>query len=676
MWTIVRRFQGIGKTAGLDIGVLCAAYYLAFLIRFEGMPPREQWNVLWGSLPAVVALKVLLLAALKVPQLTWRYISLIEARRIAGALALASGLLAVLCLNSAALGGGPAGALWGKIPVGVLVIDFALGLLGLLGLRVSARLWNERHERATAPAPRFIIQVPALLIGAGAAGALVAKEVRACPSAGIHPLGFVDDDPTKVGTIIHGLRVLGSTAEMGRIVKDCGARQAIVTIGDLPREKLRRLVQACKQAGISTKVIPGIREMMDGSVNLSALREVSVQDVLRRDSVQLDTHAIAGVLRGRRVLVTGAGGSIGSELCREAVRFEPDVLVLVEKSEYNLFQIHRQLAERFPRLKVVPCIADICDRSRLRQIFATWRPEVVLHAAAHKHVPMMEWNPGEAVKNNVLGTRLLADIADGSGVTHFVMISTDKAVNPSSIMGVSKRIAELYVRALSERSRTAFVTVRFGNVLGSSGSVIPLFMEQIARGGPVTVTHPEMTRYFMTIPEACQLVLQAAAMGRGGELFVLDMGQPVKIVDLARDLIRLSCSSPDDIEIRFMGVRPGEKLFEELSSTEEQVRKTQHPQIFIGRSRVEPWAEINCQIEELGQLADSADVAALVAKIKQIVPEYELHAPAYRDPSPCPLPAPVPALAEPVAVPTGRVPLSDREVIIPDSPEPALSGVV
>jgi FlaA1/EpsC-like NDP-sugar epimerase len=640
-WITLHRPQVIGRV-GLDIAMLCVAYYLAFLIRYEGVPPPAAQDLLWGTLPGVVALQLLFLTALKVPRLTWRYISLIEARRIVAALGLASAALLAWRLGTAGCPPGPGG----PVPVGALVIDFELALLGMLGLRVCTRLWDERREWAAADAPK-VIRVPILLIGAGKAGTLVAKEIRACPWAGLHPLGFVDDDPAKAGTIIHGLRVLGTTADLERIIQASGARQAVVTIGDLPREKLRQLVQACKQAGIPTKVIPGIREMVDGSVNLSTIREVSVQDVLSRDGVLLETHAIARVLRGRRLLVTGAGGSIGSELCREAARFEPALLVLVEKSEYNLFQVHRQLAERFPGLETVPCIADICDRSRMRQVFAAWRPDVVLHAAAHKHVPMMEWNPGEAIKNNVLGTRLLADTAAAHGVAHFVMISTDKAVNPSSIMGVSKRIAELYVRAVSERSRTAFVTVRFGNVLGSSGSVIPIFMEQIARGGPVTVTHPDMTRYFMTIPEACQLVLQAAAMGQGGELFVLDMGQPVKIVDLARDLIRLAGPSASDVEIRFMGVRPGEKLFEELSSKEEQVRKTRHPQIFIGRARAKPWEEINRQIDELGELADGADVAGLVARIKEVIPEYEQHAPPFRAPSPHPPTEPDPAAAVP-----------------------------
>lgn len=644
MWTTSLRTP---IKAGLDSVVLCIAYYLAFLIRYEGASKSAAWDLFWGSLAGVVALKMLFLTVLKIPRLTWRYISLIEACRIAFGLALASGVLVAWRLISAGFGGGHADSPWSLIPFGVFVADFEFALLGLLGLRVSARLWDERRERLTADAPR-VIRVPTLLVGAGMAGTLVAKEIRACPWAGIHPLGFVDDDPAKVGTIIHGLRVLGSTADIEKIVKKYGARQAIVTIGDLPREKLRQLVQFCKQAGISAKVIPRIREMMDGSVNLSTLREVSVQNVLNREGVLLETHAIAGVLRGRRLLVTGAGGSIGSELCREAARFEPDVLVLVEKSEYNLFQVHRQLAERFPRLEIIPCIADICDRSRLRQIMAAWRPDVVLHAAAHKHVPLMEWNPGEAIKNNVLGTRLLADVAAAHGVTHFILISTDKAVNPSSIMGVSKRIAELYIRAMSERSRTAFVTVRFGNVLGSSGSVIPIFLEQISRGGPVTVTHPEMKRYFMTIPEACQLVLQAAAMGNGGELFVLEMGQQVKIVDLARDLIRLTGCSLSDVEIRFMGIRPGEKLFEELSSTEEQVRKTLHPQIYVGRSRAKPWEEINRQIDELGELADSTDVARLVAKIKEVVPEYELP-PSCRTHSSKPLPAREPAPTEPAS---------------------------
>jgi FlaA1/EpsC-like NDP-sugar epimerase len=337
---------------------------------------------------------------------------------------------------------------------------------------------------------------------------------------------------------------------------------------------------------------------------------------------------------GQTVLVTGAGGSIGSELCRILAGLKPARLVLVEMAENSLFHIHGSLVEAFPagsgdprRTEIVPCIADIGDESRMDAIFAAYRPSLVFHAAAHKHVPMMEWNPGEAVKNNVLGTRTIASIASAWNVERFVMISTDKAVNPTSVMGVSKRIAELFIGALGQQSRTRFMTVRFGNVLGSAGSVIPIFKRQIAQGGPVTVTHPEMKRYFMTIPEACQLVIQAAAMGQGGELFILDMGEPVKIVDLARDLIRLSGLEPDeDIELRFTGLRPGEKLFEELSLGEEDALKTSHPRIFIGRVKAASLDWINGMIDDLGVLAMGSDVGPVFGKLRAIVPEYECQA--------------------------------------------------
>jgi FlaA1/EpsC-like NDP-sugar epimerase len=322
------------------------------------------------------------------------------------------------------------------------------------------------------------------------------------------------------------------------------------------------------------------------------------------------------------VLVSGAGGSIGSELCRQVCRFAPRTLILLEQAENPLFHIHRELLAAHPDLRLVPCIADVCDRPRVEAVFAEHRPDVVFHAAAHKHVPMMEWNPGEAIKNNVVGTRTLADVADRSGTGAFVMISTDKAVNPTSIMGASKRVAELYTQALSRRSKTRFVTVRFGNVLGSAGSVIPIFKEQIARGGPVTVTHPEMKRYFMTIPEACQLVLQAGTMGQGGEIFILDMGEPVKIVDLARDLIRLSGFEPDDIDIEFTGMRPGEKLFEELSVGDENAQKTHHPKIFVGKTQAPALADLEPPLADLVASANGADLAGIRARLAALVPEF------------------------------------------------------
>jgi FlaA1/EpsC-like NDP-sugar epimerase len=615
----------------LDVAVLCGAYGLAFLIRFEGAVPPRELELLTHFVGYVVCLQLLCLAAFRVPSVPWRYAGLPEAERIWLALGVAGCVLTamkVVCTDlSPALGTSG----YGRIPFGVLVIDLVLSFLGVTGLRATTRLWVEWRQRRTAARGASRQKVPTLLIGADGAGALVAKEVAAHPEVGIEPLGFLDDDPHKRGMVIHGLRVLGTAADIERVGKAVGARQALITIENLSGAGTRRLQDLCSRCGISAKVIPGIRDVVEGRISLSKIRDVSIEDLLCRDPVRLDSRAIAAKVASRRIVITGAGGSIGSELCRVVCRFGPAVLVLVEQAENSLFQVHRELANTFPGLRLAPCIADICDGPRMEEIFERWQPEVVFHAAAHKHVPMMEWNPGEAIKNNVFGTRQLADLADAAGVGEFVMISTDKAVNPTSVMGVSKRIAEIYIQALSQRSRTRFVTVRFGNVLGSNGSVIPIFKEQISRGGPVTVTHPEMKRYFMTIPEACQLVLQAASMGQGGEIFVLDMGEPVKIVDLARDLIRLSGLAPEEIEVRFTGLRPGEKLFEELSLKEENARKTHHPKIFIGRLHPQEWDMVNGQLQELQELVGDGDVGAVFRKLKEIVPEYSSPVPSYLD---------------------------------------------
>ena len=362
-------------------------------------------------------------------------------------------------------------------------------------------------------------------------------------------------------------------------------------------------------------------------MQVSQLRDVAIEDLLGREPVRLDMEVISSAMRGQVVLVSGAGGSIGSEICRQVCRFQPRALVLVERTENALFEVHRELEAAFPRVPVFPCVADVGDAPRMAGLFQEHRPTIVFHAAAHKHVPMMEWNAAEAVKNNVIGTKALADLSDAHRVERFVMISTDKAVNPTSVMGVSKRVAEIYIQALSVRSRTRFVTVRFGNVLGSAGSVIPIFRQQIEAGGPVTVTHPDMKRYFMTIPEASQLVLQAGMMGEGGEIFILDMGKPVRIADLARDLILLSGLKPDeDVEIRYTGVRPGEKLFEELSVASENVDRTRHPKIFVGRFRPHSWESVERQLAELEATVRRRpwDVRA---KLREIVPEYR--------PAPC-----------------------------------------
>jgi FlaA1/EpsC-like NDP-sugar epimerase len=620
----VKRSWGSIKAGKLvvDFLVLSVAYYLSFLLRFEFNLSTQQVEVVSQSTLALFFIQYVCLIVCQVPQRSWQYVSIFDLRRIITALVLAASLL-IFCFWNATFFKAflPAFHLE-MIPRSVILIDLLLALIGVTGVRVSVRAlfeWLDRRQCGRCKA----VKIPTILIGAGRTGAEVVKEIAAHPETGIHPIGFLDDDPTNRGRVIHGIRVLGPITDLGELVRNYGVQQALITTGKSSGDYVRRVLELCKDTGIPTKIIPPIRSILEGKLSLSAIRDVDIEDLLRRDPVQLDIGAIADFVKARTILITGAGGSIGSELCRTVCRFGAATLILVEQAENNLFQIHSELTQHFSAIKVIPCLADICDAARMRQIFSLYRPTIVLHAAAHKHVPMMEWNSGEAIKNNVLGTRTIAELADQCGVSEFVMISTDKAVNPTSVMGASKRVAEIYIQALSQRSQTRFVAVRFGNVLGSNGSVVPTFKEQIARGGPITITHPDMKRYFMTIPEACELVLQAATMGEGGEIFILDMGQPVQIVALARDLIRLSGLSSEDIEIRYTGLRPGEKLFEELALEDEVAQKTQHPKIFIGRLKSGNWTEINSALDDLQAVANCLDSERIVEELKRIVPEFQ-----------------------------------------------------
>jgi FlaA1/EpsC-like NDP-sugar epimerase len=606
-----------------DVAILATAYAAAYVVRFEAAVPGLMWRTLAWTLPYVVAAQYALLRAFGVHRLAWRYVSIPDVRRIAYVV----GASACILIATRILGVQAARAYEpitrAIIPFGVTLTDSAFAFLGLTGVRVVRRMLAEHFESGSRVV-RTTTRLPTMLIGAGRAGVLVAKEIAARPDLGILPVGFLDDDPNKVGMTIHDVPVVGTTARLAQLCAERGARQALLTMAAAPPKEVRRIAQLCNEAGIPVKIIPGVFEIVGGSVNLSRIRPVAIEDLLHRDPVVLDLDAIRQLIRTRTVLVTGAGGSIGSELCRQIGHFSPESLVLVERYENNLFHIERQLRAEFPELPIHACIGDIRDKVRMEALFAKHHPNTVFHAAAHKHVPMMEANPGEAVKNNVLGTKLIAQLSDQYRVSEFVMISTDKAVNPTSIMGASKRAAEIFVQALSQRSQTRFVAVRFGNVLGSHGSVVPLFQEQIARGGPLTVTHPEMTRYFMTIPEACQLVLQAGAMGQGGEIFVLDMGEPVRIVDLARDLIALSgLHEGEDIEIQFTGIRPGEKLFEELSLAEEQVDKTIHPKVFIGRIKPHGWEEVTDLLRELDVASTHSDGDRIAALFQQLIAEYK-----------------------------------------------------
>lgn len=605
----------------VDLAILSAAYWLAFTLRFEGAIPLNMFKRAIFLWPYVVGGQFALLGWLGVTRFSWRHVGLWEAKRILTACSISLAVLLAARFGAARFEGGYLQYL--QIPVGVIIIDFVLTFLGITGVRVLRRVEVEARS-ARSHAVQSRAGVPTLLVGAGQAGLLVAKELANWRDLGIQPVGFIDDDPLKEGSMVHGLRVLGPSSRIEELARETGAKQALITIASAEGKAIRRIAELCHDAKLPTKIIPGIYEIVGGHVNLSRIRDVAIQDLLGREPVELEEESIEHVLRDRVVLVTGAGGSIGKELCLQVARFAPRRLVAVDQGETSLFYAVRELRQRFPELEVIPCIADICDGPRMEQLFQAHRPEAVFHAAAYKHVGMMEHNVREALRNNVLGTRLLADLAHRSGVAQFVMISTDKAVNPSSVMGASKRLAEMYVQALSQRSETLFVAVRFGNVLGSAGSVIPLFQEQIAKGGPVTVTHPDMRRYFMTIEEASQLVLQAAGIGRGGEIFVLDMGEPVKIVDLARDLITLSgLRVGDDIEIVFTGAQPGEKLFEELSVAEEKADKTRHPKIFVGRIAPQPLEWLAGELDRLGDLVnDQVSDARARSALGRLVPEY------------------------------------------------------
>ncbi|MEO7730418.1 MAG: nucleoside-diphosphate sugar epimerase/dehydratase [Kofleriaceae bacterium] len=598
-----------------DLGVLSCAYWVAFLFRFEFSLPAAWRTPSLVGWPYVVLIQYAMISAGGVPRYSWRYISIRETARIAISLAAATTILVGLRFAM------PVSLEVVILPYSVLCMSFVLCFVGLAGSRATRRIYGEAQERKRRAGGRKTERV--LLIGAGQAGVIVAREIASRPDLGLEAVGFLDDDHMKVGMHIGGLPVLGRIDQAAEIAARKRVTRVLITVANTSGAQIRAITMQCRDAGLDTKIIPGVYEIVGDRVNLSRIREVAIEDLLGREQVQLDEVQLNASIRGAVVMVTGAGGSIGSELCRQVCRYAPARLVLVERFENALFEIHRELVGLYPEVAIEPEVGDVTDLRRMTQLFEGARPAIVFHAAAHKHVPMMEANPGEAVKNNIGGTRLVAELSDRYGVERFVLISTDKAVNPTSVMGATKRVAEIYTQALALRSKTRFVTVRFGNVLGSNGSVIPIFKQQIAAGGPVTVTHPDMQRYFMTIPEASQLVLQAGAMGSGGEIFILDMGEPVKIVDLARDLIRLSGFRPDeDIELRFSGVRPGEKLFEQLSTDSEHADKTKHPKIFIGRVASPAWDDVARGLDAMLALVDSNDDGSIRRALHSLVPEY------------------------------------------------------
>ncbi len=510
----------------------------------------------------------------------------------------------------------------------VFLQDWAATVGFVSAAKVLARFYYEDIMPRRAVNPNRV-----LIVGAGDAGEVVLREILRMRRERCTCVGFLDDQVALLHGRIHGAEVLGRTSEIREVCKKYEVQEVLIALPHATPRSIRELVERCEGTGVLFRTIPSVTDVITGRVQVSQIRDVDIADLLGREPVELDSEEIGRQLRGKRVLVTGAGGTIGAEMCRQIAAFGPQRLVLIERFENNLFEIDRELRRNHPNLQIVPRVADICDRPRLRRVFEKEKPAIVFHAAAHKHVPMMELNPGEAVKNNIAGTIVVADASLAAGVEKMVMISTDKAVNPTSVMGCTKRIAEMYIECLSAGARgegsggrgntTHFITVRFGNVLGSSGSVVPIFKQQIAMGGPVTVTHADMVRFFMTITEAAQLVLQAGTMGQGGEIYVLHMGEPVKIVDLARDMITLSGLRPGiDVEIVCTGKRPGEKLYEELSHEGEHIGDTAHPKIGIWKHRPGNFANIQQGIEGLIKMADRATNGELQAELERLVPEY------------------------------------------------------
>jgi FlaA1/EpsC-like NDP-sugar epimerase len=600
--------------------LVTVAWVGAFELRFDGQVPPDRATQLLQLLPFVLVLQLMALRLSGADRHSWRYTTITDLFPIAGAVVGTGTLLAAARFLAPRTLTGADG--WLAVPYGVIAGYVLLAGLALAMARIARRVQSERSESRGLSHDGEGRRV--LLVGAGRAGVMVTNELQSRPDVGMVPVGFVDDDHHKVGRRIVGLDVLGTSDDLGTLIDEFEIDEVVITIAAASGGTIRELVDKVERAGRRPLIVPGVYEIVGGHVSLSRIRPVAPEDLLGRAPVELDEDALHELLTDQLIMVTGAGGSIGSELARQVARFVPKRLVLVEQAEPALWAIHRELTETHPDLDVVPALADVTDAVRIDGLLGEHRPSTILHAAAHKHVPMMEENPGEAVKNNVVGTRTLVDAAVTHGVERFVLVSTDKAVNPTSVMGATKRLAERYVQHVASETGRNFVAVRFGNVLGSTGSVVPIFQDQIANGGPVTVTHRDMRRYFMTIPEAAQLVLQAATVGDSGEILVLDMGEPVRIVDLAEAMVRLSGHEPyADIPIEFSGLRPGEKLFEELSLSEEEAERTRHPKIWIGRSRTPDWSSAERDIDELVRYSDRLDPRSMRHLVASFVPEFQ-----------------------------------------------------
>lgn len=594
----------------VDLTLIVASYIMAILLRFDFQSEvfREQFFL--RTLLVILPIKALVFFLSGVYRSLWRYASVQDAIEIFKTVSLAS-LLSVVGLiffDEA-----------GHFSRSIFVIDWLLLFVFISASRLAWRLYRD-----TSIFPGSAYGKRTLIAGAGEAGSLLLKELRKQRDSIYTVVGFIDDDPEKQGMRLHGIPVLGGADRLNELVKKHAIEKVIIALPSAGGKVIRSIIHKCESAKVRFKTIPGIGDLIKGNISVSQIKDVEIEDLLRREPVVMDTVEISNYLAGKTVLVSGAGGSIGSEICRQVASFNPFKILLLEFGETSLYHIEKELVATCSGVRIIPILGDIRNENKIETVLAEFRPHVIFHAAAYKHVPMMEYNPVEAISNNIGGTKTLADAALRHGVKDFVMISTDKAVNPTNVMGASKRVAELYIQALADKCSTRFTTVRFGNVLGSSGSVIPLFKDQISKGGPVTVTDPRVVRYFMTIPEATHLVLQAGCLGNGGEIFVLDMGEPIRILELAEELIRLSGFTPhEDIDIVYTGLRPGEKLFEELLIAGEGIKPTVHDKIKVLQPVTLDFDTLSADMATLFSQAASSDLVGIMESLQHLVPEFQ-----------------------------------------------------
>ena len=611
----------------MDIILLSLAWYGSFLVRFDFDIPSEYFVAFKNVFALIIITKMISFYLFDVYRGMWRYTSIADLLNIIRATSIASlFVVGVVFLFTR----------FYNVPRSSFIIDWSLTILFIAGYRLGIRIFFDllREEKPLKTIVRTLLfsvrrdhpdSKNLIIIGAGDGGEKIYREIHDNAGLQYNVVGFLDDDHNKVGMKIHGIPVLGIINDLEKIARSRKADEVLIAIPSASSHQMRSIVEHCKGSGIAFKTIPGMGELINGKVTVNAIRDVAYRDLLGREMVQLDDVGIGDYLADKSVLITGAGGSIGSELCRQICRFRPRSVALYERAESPLYELDIELKRNFPDIEILPLLADIRDRRQLEKAFEASRPHAVFHAAAYKHVPMLELQSWKAIKNNIQGTRNLVDYANRFNVERFVFVSTDKAVHPVSVMGATKRVAEIFVQGQNgcNLSDTRFMIVRFGNVVGSIGSVVPLFKKQIERGGPVTVTHPEVTRFFMTTPEACQLILQAGSMGDGGEIFILDMGTPIKIDDMARDLIRLSGFEPNvDINIEYIGLRPGEKLYEELRTEGEGIIPTSHKKIMVLRGKECNMDLLNSGIDELARLAYEQDAEKIRKKLQEIVPEY------------------------------------------------------